>query len=290
MTGTIAILGGNGVYARHLIPCLTAAGYPVRAVVRRPEAAGMARACGAQIRTADIFDTAAMTAAFEGCAVAINLATTLPGPSGRGDFAANDRLRVEGAPNFIAACRAAGVTRMIQQSIGFVNASGSDAWSSEETVFHADPDTIAGRAIIAALEMEETIRASGLDWLILRGGLFYGPGTGFDERWFASAGAGKLRMPGDGSDYVSLVHIADMAAATVAAVARWPSRQALIVCDDEPVRWHELFGFIAACQGQPAPEPGGAAGFPSFRLRNTRAVAALDWEPFFTSYRVGLAR
>lgn len=286
----IAVLGGNGVYARHLIPRLIAAGHSVRAVVRRPEAAGIARDSGADIRTGDIFDTASMAAAFAGCDIAINLATSLPGPSGRGDFAANDKLRVEGAPNFVAACRQAGVPRAIQQSISFLNASGSDAWSDEDHRYGAPTETIASRAMDAAEAMEATIRASGLDWIILRGGLFYGPGTGFDERWFAGAAAGKLKMPGDGTDYVSLVHIADMAAATVATVERWPSRQTLIVCDDAPAPWREVFGFIAASVGQPAPEAGGAAGFPSFRLRNARAKAALGWQPFYKSFREGLAR
>lgn len=290
MTKPIAILGANGVYARHLIPRLTAAGQLVRAVVRRPEAAGVARACGAEIRIADIFDTTAMTEAFRGCDIVLNLATTLPGPSGRGDFATNDKLRVEGAPNFIAACGQAGVTRIIQQSISFVNATGNADWSDEEHIYTPSTETIAGKAIIAALAMEQTIRASGLDWVILRGGLFYGPGTGFDDRWFTGAASGKLRLPGDGSDYVSLVHIADMAAATAAAIARWPSRQTLIVCDDEPAQWRDLFGFIATGLGLPEPEAGGTAGFPSFRLRNARAKAALDWQPFYKSYRQGFAR
>lgn len=287
---SIAVFGGNGVYARHLIPRLIAAGHRVRAVVRRPEAAGIARDCGAEIRTGDIFDTASMTTAFAGCDIAINLATSLPGPSGRGDFAANDRLRIDGAPHFVAACKQAGVTRAIQQSISFLNASGSDAWSDEDHRYVASSETIASKAMAAAVQMEETIRASDLDWIILRGGLFYGPGTGFDERWFAGAAAGKLKMPGDGKDYVSLVHIADMAAATVATVERWPSRQVLIVCDDAPSRWREVFGFIAASLGQPEPAPGGAAGFPSFRLRNARAKTALGWQPFYRSFREGLAR
>jgi nucleoside-diphosphate-sugar epimerase len=286
----IAVLGGNGVYARHLIPRLIAAGHRVRAVVRRPEAAGIARDSGAEIRTGDIFDTASMAAAFKGCDIAINLATSLPGPSGRGDFAANDKLRVDGAPNFVAACRQAGVARVIQQSISFLNASGSADWSDEDHRYAPPTETIATKAMDAAEAMEATIRASDLDWIILRGGLFYGPGTGFDERWFAGAAAGKLKVPGDGSDYVSLVHIADMAAATVAAVDRWPSRQTLIVCDDAPAPWREVFGFIATSLGQPEPAAGGAAGFPSFRLRNARAKAALGWQPFYRSFREGLAR
>lgn len=286
----IAILGANGVYARHLIPKLTAAGHPVRAVVRRPEAAGVARDCGAEIVTGDIFGIASMTAAFEGCSAAVNLATSLPGPSGRGDFAANDKLRIEGVPNFVQACRHAGVPRIVQQSIGWIAASGSSDWSDEDTVYRPATESISSRAIAAAQTMEATIKSSGLDWIILRGGLFYGPGTGFDDGWYARAAAGKLRLPGDGSDYVSLVHIADMAVATVAALDKWPSRSVLTICDDEPAPWREVFGFICACAGVASPEAGAAATFPSFRLRNTRAKAALGWQPSYRSYREGLVR
>ncbi len=198
MSKTIAVLGANGVYARHLIPKLTAAGHSVRAVVRRPEAAGIARASGAMIATGDIFDVASMTVAFEGCSIALNLATSLPGPSGRGDFAANDKLRIEGVPNFVAACRNAGVAKIMQQSIGWVAASGNSDWTDEDAVYRPAVESISTRAIAAALTMEQTIKASHLDWIILRGGLFYGPGTGFDDGWYARAAAGKLRLPGDG--------------------------------------------------------------------------------------------
>jgi nucleoside-diphosphate-sugar epimerase len=290
MIKSIAILGANGVYARHLIPRLIADGHSVRAVVRRPEAANIARAAGAEIRVADIFDVSAMTAAFEGCEAAINLATTLPGPSGRGDFAANDKLRVEGVPNFVNACRKAGVLKIMQQSIGWVAASGNSEWTNEDNVYRPSGDSISNNAILAAATMEDTIKTSGLDWVILRGGLFYGPGTGFDDGWFARAAAGKLRLPGDGSEYVSLVHIADMAAATVKAVEKWPSRSVLTICDNEPVQWRDLFGFICASAGAKAPEAGGPPGFPSFRLKNARAVGALGWEPFYKSYREGLVR
>ena len=107
----IAILGASGVYGRHLAPGLVAAGHEVRALVRRPEAAGIARGCGADVRLADIFDESSMVAAMEGCDVSINLATSLPGPSGRGDYAVNDRVRREGAPVWLKACERAGVKR-----------------------------------------------------------------------------------------------------------------------------------------------------------------------------------
>ena len=134
------------------------------------------------------------------------------------------------------------------------------------------------------------MRSSGLDWLILRGGLFYGPGTGFDDAWFAAARAGELRLPGDGSSYVSLVHIADMAEATVKAIAVWPSRHVLIIADDVPARWSDVLGQVAAVAGGAPPRPGGRIGLPSCRVRNHRARETLGWAPFYPSYRTGLAR
>jgi nucleoside-diphosphate-sugar epimerase len=287
---TIGILGANGVYARWLMPRLAAAGFGIRALLRRPEAATVARACGAEVRVADIFDEASMRAALEGCDVGINLATSLPGPSGRGDYEANDRLRRDGTPIWIEACRKAGVQRVVQQSIAMVNAAGDDAWSDEDTQFEAREDNASSGAIAASVAMEDAVRASDRDWVILRGGLFYGPGTGFDDDWFARAQAGKLRLPASGEDYVSLLHISDMAAATMAALQRWPSRQALIIADDEPAQWRDVFGYIAQSIGAPPPEAGGRQGFPSFRVSNARAKTALGWAPHFKSYREGLIR
>jgi nucleoside-diphosphate-sugar epimerase len=289
MTETIAILGATGVYGRHLTPRLAAAGYRMRALVRRPEAAGVAKGCGADIRIADVFDGEALRAGLEGCDIVVNLATSLPGPSGSGDYAANDKVRREGAPLLVEACRSAGVGRIVQQSIALVHAAG-EMLADEDTGFMTVGDDITGRAVAATLAMEDAVQRSELDWIILRGGLFYGPGTGFDDDWFSRAAAGKLRLPAQGEEFVSLVHIADMAAATAAAIQRWPSRQALIVADDRPVRWKELFGYVATLAGAAPPAPGGRIGFPSFRVSNRRAREALAWTPRYADYRAGLVR
>jgi nucleoside-diphosphate-sugar epimerase len=262
----------------------------VRALVRRPEAAAIAAACGAELFRADVFDAASLRAGLAGCDVGINLATSLPGPSGRGDYAANDRVRREGTPIWVRACRDVGVSRIIQQSIALVNAGAGEAWADEDMVFPAGQEGIAARAIAAALAMEDTVRHSDLDWIILRGGLFYGPGTGFDDEWFARARARTLRLPADGRDYVTLVHIADMAAATIAAIDRWPSRRTLVVGDEEPVRWRDLFAYVAAIAGAAPPQPGGRLAFPSFRISSRRAREALSWMPGYASYRIGPAR
>jgi nucleoside-diphosphate-sugar epimerase len=290
MSERIAVLGATGVYGRHLLPRLIAAGHRVRALVRSPDKAAGAAALGAEVARADIFDEASLRTALAGCDVAINLATALPGPNSQNDFATNDHLRREGTPIWVRACRDAGVPRVVQQSIAMVHAGGGDAWA-DETTFHSPVrEEIAAAAISAARAMEATVQESGLDWLILRGGLFYGPGTGLDDDWFARARAGKLRLPGEGNDFISLLHISDMAVATVAVLARWPSRQALIVADDEPVRWRDLLNYVSAIVGALAPEPGGRSLMPSFRVSNRRARDVLSWTPFYRDYRAGLPR
>jgi nucleoside-diphosphate-sugar epimerase len=289
MNARIAVLGATGVYGRHLVPRLIAAGYRVRALARRPESAASAAACGAEIAVADIFDEASLRAGLAGCEVALNLATSLPAPGEQGDYAKNDQLRREGTPIFVRACREAGVTRILQQSIAMTHAGGGDQWA-DETTFHPPGEGIAGAAIAAVRAMEAAVVESDLDWVILRGALFYGPGTGFDDDWFARARAGKLRLPAEGNDYVSLVHIADMAAATVAAIRRWPSRQALIVADDCPAPWRDVLTYVCVVAGSDPPQPGGRASMPSFRVKNAHARELLGWEPAYRDYREGLIR
>jgi nucleoside-diphosphate-sugar epimerase len=290
MSMRIAVLGATGVYGRHLLPRLVAAGHRVRALARRPETARVAAACGAEVVAADLFDEASLRSGLLGCDLAMNLATALPSPTKGGDFAKNDQLRREGTPIWVRACRDARVPRILQQSIAMVHAGGGEAWADETTFHPLGEEGLAPAAIAAALAMEAAVEKSELDWLILRGGLFYGPGTGFDDDWFSRARAGTLRLPGEGDGYVSLLHIADMAAATCAALARWPSRQALIVADDQPAHWREVLGYVCALAGGSPPQPGGRALMPSFRVRNRRARELLSWAPIYADYRAGLVR
>lgn len=287
----VAVLGATGVYGRHLLPRLIGAGWSVRALVRRPEAATVAAACGAEVVRADLFDGDSLRRAVSGCDVALNLATNLPGPATpAGDFALTNRMRREGTLVWLRACADADVPRVLQQSIAMTHAGGGEAWADESTCHPIEGDSVFASAVRAVRDMEAHVTASPLDWTILRGALFYGPGTGFDDDWFARARAGKLRLPLEGRDHVSLVHIADMAAATVAALQRWPSRQALIVADDAPPRWAELFGHVCALAGSAPPAPGGRQLMLPFRVTNRQARDVLGWAPRYADFRSGLAR
>ncbi|MDF1854323.1 NAD(P)-dependent oxidoreductase [Pseudooceanicola sp.] len=285
----IAILGATGVFARHLLPRLAADGHELIAIARDPNRATTAQALGIEQRAGDIFDETSLTEALAGAELCLNLATALPGPSGRGSFEANDQLRRDGVPVLLRGLQNAGVTRLLQQSIALIATSGEDL--NDGTISPVPQgDGLAAKTLRAALAMETAVQAAPLDWTILRGGLFYGPGTGLDDTWFDQAAAGKLLMAGAGADFLSLVHIADMAEATRRAVSRSNPGQILAISDDEPVRWRDIFGHIATLSGGPAPIQGGPPRFASFRVSNARARDLLDWQPHYPSYRQGLAR
>jgi nucleoside-diphosphate-sugar epimerase len=135
--------------------------------------------------------------------------------------------------------------------------------------------------------MEATVRSSGLHWTILRGGAFYGPGTGRDDFWRAQAREGNLRLPGDGQAFISLVHVADFADAIVRALIALSEPDVIAVVDESPVKYADLFDHIAAIENGPSPEADGPPLWPSFRIVNDRAKSKLDWRPRYASYRSG---
>ena len=60
------------------------------------------------------------------------------------------------------------------------------------------------------------------------------------------------------------------------------------VVDDQPVRYRELYGYLAAQMGADPPGTGGPATR-SLGCGNARLKAALGWEPAYPTYLSGLA-
>jgi nucleoside-diphosphate-sugar epimerase len=281
MSRTVGVIGATGVLGRNTIPRLLERGYKVRALVRNPSAIDRLRALGAQAIMGDILMSESLPPLLDGCDSALHLATAVPRPGQPLDFAMNDRIRREGTRNLLTACEGAGVRRYLQQSIAMMQGGSGDAWTDEA----AHPTLTA--VTQSAWDMEQLVRKSRLDWLILRGALFYGPGTGLDTAWREAARRGTLTVPGDGRRFISLVHVSDMAEALARAI-EGPSAQVLAVVDDRPMRFGELFGYISALEDVPAPKSGGPERYASFRVPNQAVKSALGWMPHYRSVQSGL--
>ncbi len=277
----IAVIGATGVLGRHLVPRLLERGHAVCATARKDADIDRLKRLGAEAVPADIFDPTSLRAALVNCDAAIHAATSIPTATGRGDWAVNDRIRREGTVNLLAACRAERVRRYVQQSVAMLHIASDTRPQTED-----DPIGVYER-IRSAQEMEQHVAQSPLDWCIVRGGAFYGPGTGRAEAWRSQARGQVLTLPGDGHGFLSLIHVADMASALALVVERGQPKQVYIAADDQPATYRNLLGYVAAMEGAPAPASGGPVILPSFRVSNAK-LKALGWAPAYPSFRSGL--
>jgi nucleoside-diphosphate-sugar epimerase len=217
----IFLAGAGGAIGRRLVPLLRTAGHDVVGTTRFAEKAAAVAALGAEPVVVDVFDAAALMRAVQAAApqVVIHQLTDLPHAPGAPRYEEglerNARLRIDGTRNLVAAARAAGVRRLIAQSIAFVYAPGDGA-RVESDPLNLAAEGIAGRtaAAVAALEYSVLEMPEGI---VLRYGFFCGPGT-----WSGDAPA---RRPA--------VHIDAAAQAALLAITRG-SRGIYNVAEDAP--------------------------------------------------------
>jgi nucleoside-diphosphate-sugar epimerase len=163
------------------------------------------------------------------------------------------KLRIEGNTNLLAALGEAGVRRYLLQSSAFWYAPGDGlADESAPFAFDATPAVAAGTRRYAEMEAA-ALGTPAIEFVALRYGFFYGPGT-----WFSSDGdmGDQVRQRcvpiiGDGQGVWGWVHIEDAAAATAAALDCAPGVYNIVDADPTPQRvWLPVF---ARALGAPAP-------------------------------------
>jgi nucleoside-diphosphate-sugar epimerase len=179
----VFVAGASGVVGQRLLPLLRQDGHQVVATTRSPAKAEALRAQGATPMVVDVFDRAALEQAVVAATpdVIIHQLTDLPDVQDPGQadaMAANNaRLRREGTRNLMAAAQAAGVKRVVAQSIAWAYVPGGGA-RAETDPLDVDAEGARGVSVggVAALE-QAVLNAPGIDGVVLRYGRFYGPGT-----------------------------------------------------------------------------------------------------------------
>jgi len=176
----VFLAGAGGVIGRRLTPLLVKMGHQVAGTTRSADKAGAIRAMGAEPVVVDVFDAEALkraVAAAKPDAVIHQLTDLAYGPNSpryQESLKRNARIRVEGTPNLAAAAKAAGVRRLIAQSIAFIYAQGPGA--RVETDPMAPAEGAMASTIPAVKALEDAVLAMP-EGIVLRYGYFYGPGT-----------------------------------------------------------------------------------------------------------------
>ena len=87
----------------------------------------------------------------------------------------NARIRTEGTLNLVAAAQAAAARRFIVQSIAFGYAPGGEPHPETDPLNLAEGPRVV--TVRGAADMEGQVLSSAMEAIVLRYGLFYGPGT-----------------------------------------------------------------------------------------------------------------
>jgi uncharacterized protein YbjT (DUF2867 family) len=186
----VYVTGGSGFLGGSVIPTLIAAGHEPTALARTRAAAERVSALGATPIAGDLDDPASVDAglAASEAEALVNLAS----------------LGFGHAPAIVAAAEEAGVRQAV-----FV---------STTSIF----TRLATTSKAVRVAAENTIRASGLDWTIIRPTMIYG--TPADRNMARLLDAVRrlpvLPLPGGGIGLQQPVHVDDLAAAIVAALDR----------------------------------------------------------------------
>jgi nucleoside-diphosphate-sugar epimerase len=198
----VAVAGVDSVVGRCAVPGLEAAGHELVRLDRR---------------VGSLLDVDATSAAMRGCDALVNLSAQIPvGSSARWErsWRTHDLLRSEGVRRLVSAARAAGVRRVVHQSVSFVYADQGPDWVTEESpvcVTCATEPASVGE--LAVQDYASTCRSG----VVLRMGLVLGDSK--LSRWSLRAAAtGRPVGLGSPDGYVHVIHSDDVAGAMDAAL------------------------------------------------------------------------
>jgi len=293
----ILFTGATGVLGRAAVPRLVEDGHDVIAVSRSPGDAAWLEETGARPETVDLFDPSEIDRALSGVDTVIHFATAIPPMSRmakRQSWEMNDRLRSEATGILVDAAIANDVSRFIQQSVTFAYRDGGEGWLDE------DSETEPGWDVLdSALDAEahvDRFRTAGGTGVTLRLSRLYGPGKASGD-FVAGVADRKVPVVGTGDNYVSSIHVADVASALAAAIT--VPDGTYNVSDDEPVTSAVHTDTLADLLGAPRPRRiprlvariavGRAVTLltTSQRVSNRRFREATEWKPSFPSVREG---
>jgi nucleoside-diphosphate-sugar epimerase len=307
----VFVAGATGAIGKQLVPRLVEAGHEVHGMTRSESKRAMLQELGALPVVADALDSDQVAEAVGRARpeVIVHQLTAIGAVDMRHfdrDFALTNRLRTEGTDHLLSAGQAVGVRRFVAQGVGGYGAYARTGGpvKTEEDPLDPTPAREMRETLAAVRHLEEAVLgARWTEGLVLRYGVFYGPGTSLapGAEQFELVRRRKFPLVGDGGGVWSFVHVADAAEATVAAVERG-GRGVYNVVDDDPAPVAKWLPVLAQELGAKKPMRvprfighlfAGEAGVVMMTdvrgASNTKAKRELGWHPAHPSWREGFA-
>jgi uncharacterized protein YbjT (DUF2867 family) len=207
----VAVTGATGFVGQAVLLAAARHRIEVRALTRRKQRLRG----GVEWTLGDLADTGALARLITGASAVIHIAGVVNAPDAAGFEAGN----VKGTLNVIEAAHAAGVQRLI-------HVSSLAAREPELSMYGA-----------SKLRGEKLVRASGLDWSVVRPPAVFGPRDTEMLELFRLARRGVVPLPPPGR--LSVIHVADLAELLLALLPSGEevTRQVFEPDDGEPGGW-----------------------------------------------------
>jgi nucleoside-diphosphate-sugar epimerase len=299
----VLLAGATGTLGGPLLAALHTSGHDVIGITRTQHGAEVVTARGGRPVIADVLDRDALLRAVDGIeaeAVVHELTALKKPPAKFSDMSQTNRLRTQGSSNLLDAAREVGATRFLTQSIvlgyGYRDVGAVD----EHTPFGVLAGDATDEPIRAMVSAEQqAFDASGIDGIALRYGLFYGEDV---ATMVGMLNRRLLPVPIRWRGTLGLIHHADAASATVAALERGTGGRAYNIVDDTPVSWREYVETVARTRRAKsplalpgwllrtaAPYAGALMTRVNMQVSNRRARQELAWIPQYPNVAAGLA-
>jgi len=223
----VLVTGASGFIGQPLVRRLLASGHTVRALIRRASERELLP--GADIEVGDLRDSGAVERVARGMEAVVHLAWA----TGVARESSARAVNVEGTRRLLDAAR-------LHEARRFVFVSSISAARERMGPY--------GRT---KLEAERLVTASGLEWVILRPSLVYGPGpAGLFARLERSLRGPLVPIVGDGSIALDPVHVDDVCAVIEQSLVRADSMgKRYDLLGPERVTFRELLVRLATAIG-----------------------------------------
>jgi nucleoside-diphosphate-sugar epimerase len=250
---TAFVTGGSGFIGGALIERLRSEGWDVRALARSDGAAERVRERGAEPVRGDLDDHDSLRAGAEGSDTVFHAAAAL---GDWGDPAEFERINVGGTANVIAACRAAGVRRLVHVGTEAALMAGEPLVNVDEDA-PLRPDSPALYSATKA-KAELRVRAAnrdGLETVVIRPRFVWGRGdTTLLPTLAAMVRAGRFRWIGGGGHLTATTHVDNTVEGLWLGATKAPAGGVWFVTDGEPVVFREFVSRMLETQGVTPPE------------------------------------
>lgn len=248
--GKVLVTGATGFTGHAICRRLLADGENVVALVRDPSRASALTAAGAECRSADLTDAAAVRRAFDGVDHVYHIAAAYR--SEHADLSMFHAVNVEGTRHLLDAAMEAGVARFLHCSTAGVQGEIEDPPANED--YRLKPGDHYQQSKLHGERLALEYFRQGLPGVVVRPVGIYGPGDGRFLKLFRAIDRGRFVMIGSGRTLYHMTYIDDIVDGFILAGTKDAALgEIFTIAGPRYTSIHELVDTIADVLGRPRP-------------------------------------